>query len=140
MQFVTGITLILETGEEIGLHSYDIGKVDVSGVMDVVHKIGDNIVQFKQADSIFIMLLPGVNCPYRPFGIGNETTIFNRLLEKNTQISRIMVQYVNGATEEFFAPEEDVQEIYLENGFLVIDVYDNWLVDQEGDIDEESTL
>lgn len=87
MQFVTGITLILETGEEIGLHSYDIGKVDVSGVMDVVHKIGDNIVQFKQADSIFIMLLPGVNCPYRPFGIGNETTIFNRLLEGHSNLS-----------------------------------------------------
>ena len=26
MQFVTGITLILETGEEIGLHSYDKSK------------------------------------------------------------------------------------------------------------------
>ena len=44
------------------------------------------------------------------------------------------------SANQIFAPEEDVQEIYLEDDVLVIDVYDNCLVDQEGDIDEESTL
>lgn len=136
MKIITGISLVLDTGEEIKFGIDELNDVGIYDIVEIVKQIGPNIVEFKQAGSFYIEISEKGNYTYSPFGIGEPTTVFSRLLmDEDVQIAKVLKLYNDGSAEEIYSPDDEVQEIYEDNNKLCIDVYMVNLSDSEFDFE-----
>lgn len=134
MKMISGISLVLETGEEMNFAISDFKDVGIYDIVEIVKQIGESIVEFKQAGSIYIEIARTGNRAYSAFGIGEKTTVFDRLLEdEDIQIAKILKWYKDGSVEEIYSPDDEIQEIYIENDTLCVDIYTSDLSDQEAE-------
>ena len=108
MKHITSVEFCFENVEVMSFDAKYIGRCDIEGVSEAVHRIACNsIAHFVTADRVAVEIFSEANDTYYPMGDTNsETTKFERILAWD-DIVVITLKYDDGSEEEFYVDYDE---------------------------------